>query len=97
MSVAKSGFEKTNPAYEEYYSREVPVGTPSRLGAGWVYPRCFVREKPGCCFQKVRWVVVTARPACVTSHPMESIVVGFADPRETMSGQPANPSSKLRG
>lgn len=41
MSVAKTGFELTNPAYEEYVSRDIPVGTPSRLGAGWVYAALF--------------------------------------------------------
>lgn len=38
MSVAKSGWESTNPSYEEPYRSEVPLSTPSPTGQGWVYP-----------------------------------------------------------
>ncbi len=41
MSVAKTGWARTNPSYEEYYERDLPVGTPSTLGAGWVFPALF--------------------------------------------------------
>lgn len=41
MSVAKTGWEQTNPSYEEFYQKEIPVGTPSPLGVGWVYPALF--------------------------------------------------------
>jgi len=41
MSVAQTGWKNTNPAYEEHYQREIPVGTPSTLGAGWVFPALF--------------------------------------------------------
>lgn len=41
MSVAKSGWEHTNPSYEENYEIDIPVGTASPLGAGWVYPALF--------------------------------------------------------
>lgn len=40
MSVAKSGWSRTNPSYEEDYEKDIPVGTPSPL-AGWVYPALF--------------------------------------------------------
>ncbi|MES2776019.1 MAG: glycoside hydrolase family 97 catalytic domain-containing protein [Bacteroidota bacterium] len=39
MSVAKSGWERSNPAYEEHYQQDVPVGTYSKTG--WVYPSLF--------------------------------------------------------
>ena len=95
MSVAKSGFEKSNPAYEEYFAKEVPVGTPSTLKAGWVYPALFhVGEN---------WVVLSEgsldRNYCGTrlSHesPDGEYFVAFADPREKMGDGPANPESKL--
>jgi hypothetical protein len=38
MSVAQTGWKNTNPSYEEHYQREIPVGTTSPLGAGWVFP-----------------------------------------------------------
>ncbi len=39
MSVAKSGWQQSNPSYEEHYEQDIPVGTPSK--AGWVYPALF--------------------------------------------------------
>jgi hypothetical protein len=41
MSVAQTGWKNTNPSYEEHYQREIPVGTKSPLGAGWVFPALF--------------------------------------------------------
>lgn len=41
MSVAQTGYANTNPSYEEHYQREIAVGTPSTLGAGWVFPALF--------------------------------------------------------
>jgi alpha-glucosidase len=41
MSVAQTGWCNTNPAYEEYYLREIAAGTPSPIEAGWVFPALF--------------------------------------------------------
>src|SRR5690606_4150226 len=41
MAVAKTGWEHTNPSYEEHYEQEIPVGTAEKTGAGWVYPSLF--------------------------------------------------------
>jgi hypothetical protein len=41
MAESKSGWEKTNPSYEEYYQKEIDAGTPSPTSAGWVYPALF--------------------------------------------------------
>jgi hypothetical protein len=41
LSVAHSGWARTNPSYEEHYQLDIPVGTPSTLGAGWTYPALF--------------------------------------------------------
>ncbi|MEQ9303656.1 MAG: glycoside hydrolase family 97 N-terminal domain-containing protein, partial [Marinoscillum sp.] len=41
MSVAKTGWQSTNPSYEEAYKQAIPVNTPSEPGAGWVYPALF--------------------------------------------------------
>ena len=41
MSEAKSGWEKTNPAYEEHYRKNIAVGTPAPNEAGWVFPALF--------------------------------------------------------
>lgn len=41
MAVAKTGFGKTNPSYEERYQVDIPVGQPAPLKAGWVFPALF--------------------------------------------------------
>ena len=39
-AIAGTGWQQTNPSYEEAYLQDIPVGTPSPL-AGWVYPSLF--------------------------------------------------------
>ena len=95
MSVAKTSWKSTNPSYEEYYAREIPVGTPSTLGAGWVYPALFRSGDT--------WVLISEagldRNYCGTrlrhESPAGEYSVGFPDPRETIKDQPVNPSSRL--
>ncbi len=41
IAVAKSGWGKTNPSYEEHYQVDIPVGQPSTLKSGWVFPALF--------------------------------------------------------
>ena len=41
IAVAKQGWSLASPSYEEYYQKDIPVGTPSPTGAGWVYPALF--------------------------------------------------------
>ena len=41
MSVAQTGWKNTNPSYEEHYQMGIPVGTPSPMKAGWVFPALF--------------------------------------------------------
>jgi alpha-glucosidase len=41
MSKARSGWEHSNPSYEEHYLQGISVNDPSPLGAGWVYPALF--------------------------------------------------------
>lgn len=85
MQNAKTGFEQTNPAYEDNYLQDIPAGTASPSGAGWVYPALF---RSG-----VNWVLVTEsgldRTYCATRLVNEqgSTVyrIGFPDPRETIT------------
>ncbi|MCH7414742.1 glycoside hydrolase family 97 protein [Belliella sp. R4-6] len=44
MADPKSGWEKTNPSYEESYQKGVSVGTPSPIASGWIYPALFQTE-----------------------------------------------------
>ncbi|MET0267150.1 MAG: glycoside hydrolase family 97 N-terminal domain-containing protein, partial [Duganella sp.] len=41
MSVAQTGWERTNPSYEEHYRMDIAVGTASPSAAGWVFPALF--------------------------------------------------------
>ena len=41
MQVSKTGWMRTNPAYEEHYVMDAPVGTPSESPQGWVLPALF--------------------------------------------------------
>jgi hypothetical protein len=95
MSPAKSGWMATNPSYEETYARDIPAGTPSRLGAGWIFPALFRTGDT--------WVLLSetalGRNYCGSRLRHESpdgeYAIGFPDPRETMHDQPVNPSSTL--
>jgi len=95
MAVAKSGWESTNPSYEEYYAKEIAVGTPSTLGAGWVYPALFHSGDT--------WFLVSetglGRNYCGTRLRHESpdgeYSVGFPDPREKSGSGEVNPQSTL--
>jgi len=95
MSVAKTGFKKTNPAYEEFYKKDIPAGTPSPTSAGWVYPALFCSGDT--------WLLVSegslSRNYCATRLRAESpdgeYSVGFPDPRENFQNGPVNPESPL--
>jgi hypothetical protein len=41
MSEAQTGWEHSNPSYEEFYEQGIPVGKPSPIQAGWVFPALF--------------------------------------------------------
>lgn len=41
MSVAKTGYARTNPSYEEHYQADIAVGTAAPSHAGWVFPALF--------------------------------------------------------
>ncbi|WP_443947421.1 glycoside hydrolase family 97 catalytic domain-containing protein [Pedobacter sp. AW1-32] len=41
MQVSKSGWEQTNPAYEEHYNIDVPLSKVGENKTGWVYPALF--------------------------------------------------------
>jgi hypothetical protein len=64
MSVAKTGFARTNPSYEEHYRADIPVGTPSPLAAGWVFPALFRTGDRG----DHTWVALTEADLDGTFH-----------------------------
>ncbi|MGZ3846905.1 MAG: glycoside hydrolase family 97 catalytic domain-containing protein [Flavisolibacter sp.] len=95
MQVAKTGWEHSNPAYEEHYRQEIPVTDSSTFGAGWVYPALFHCEDT--------WILLTESSVdsnyCATrlrsKSPDGEYGVGFPDPREVFTGQGYLPVSTL--
>jgi hypothetical protein len=95
MSVAKTGWMRCHPSYEEHYLREIDVGTPSTLGVGWVFPALFRAGNT--------WIALTETDVGTTycasrlrhESPDGEYRIGFPDARETMHGQPVAPRSTL--
>lgn len=84
MAIAKTGWEQTNPSYEEHYHKEIPVGTPEPTGIGWVYPALFNSN--------TNWVLITEagleRNHCATrlhfDSPGGEYRVAMPDSREVI-------------
>lgn len=82
MQMAKTGFESTNPAYEDNYRQHIPVGTAS--ATGWAYPALFKLQDT--------WILVSEAGLdgtyCATRLKNEpkapAYKIAFPDPRETM-------------
>lgn len=93
MQIAKSGWEQSNPAYEEHYNADVAVEDVPASKTGWVYPALFKVANT--------FVLITEAGLdsnyCAThlssaSKP-GSFTVGFPDPREVITGKPLLPQS----
>lgn len=87
MAIAKTGWEQTNPSYEEHYQKEIPVGTPESTKTGWVYPALFETNNT--------WVLITEaglqRNHCATRLHYESpngeYHIAMPDSREVIKDQ----------
>ncbi|WP_231491576.1 glycoside hydrolase family 97 protein [Pedobacter sp. Leaf170] len=95
MSVAKTGWESTNPSYEEYYKKEINVGEAAPSAAGWVYPALF--------HYRDNWVLISEAGLdgnyCATrlkqNSPEGNYEIGFPDEREAFTGGNVKPESNL--
>ncbi|WP_257666350.1 glycoside hydrolase family 97 protein [Parapedobacter tibetensis] len=84
VAPAKSGWEQTNPSYEEHYEQGIPVGTPESTNTGWIYPALFQVDST--------WLLLTESGLdgryCATRLRPESpdgeYRIGFPDPKEVM-------------
>ena len=95
MSVAKSGWQKVNPCYEEFYEKEIAVGTPSPTGAGWVYPALFRSGDTWLLLSESALSRNYSGTRLRSESPNGEYAVGFPDPRENFQGGPVNPESTL--
>ena len=84
VAVAKSGWEQTNPSYEEHYQQGIPVGTPEATGTGWVYPALFQVGDAWALITEAgldgRYCATRLRP----ESPRGEYRIGFPDAREVM-------------
>jgi hypothetical protein len=95
IAVAKSGWNEVNPSYEELYSHDVMVGTPSPTGAGWAYPALFRSGET--------WLLVSegSLPANFSASRLRNewrsreYTVSYPDPLEGINGGAVNPESTL--
>jgi alpha-glucosidase len=92
---ARMGWNFSSPSYEEYYEKNIPVGTISPNQAGWVMPALFHYGK--------YWVSIT-ETAVDTNYcgsrlsqcsPDGEYSVQFPQPQECRSGEPYLPQSIL--
>jgi hypothetical protein len=90
---ARTGWNFSQPSYEEYYNMNIPVGTSSPYQAGWVMPALFNTGK--------YWVSIT-ETAVDTNYcgsrlsqlsPDGEYSVQFPEPQECRSGEPYLPES----
>ena len=88
MQVSKTGWEQTNPAYEEHYNVAVDVAKVIDYKTGWVYPALYQTENT--------YSLVTEAGLdgtyCATrllSSPSKpgNFKIGFPDPREIFPGK----------
>jgi alpha-glucosidase len=96
MQEAKSGWEQSNPAYEEHYRQSVDLTqVPDSVKRGWVYPALL---KAG-----DNWLAITEAGLdgtyCATrllAHPQDNkFSIGFPDPREIFTGRGYLPTGKM--
>ncbi len=95
MSEAKTGWSQTNPSYEEYYLKGIPVGTPSPLKAGWVFPALFQSGE--------NWALITESAPegdyCASrlaqNAPGGEYLIAFPQEPEKHPGGILNPQSSL--
>lgn len=94
-AASKSGWNQTNPSYEENYLMEVPLATVAADTNGWVFPALF---RSGNC-----WVNLTEswpdRNYCgshlAKGNGATEMVIAFPEPTEGYTGGSVYPESKL--
>lgn len=92
---SRTGWNYSQPSYEEYYEVSIPVGTNSPYQAGWVMPALFNFGK--------YWMSITEAAVdtnyCGTRlsqfSPDGEYTVQFPQPQEGRSGEPVLPESVL--
>ena len=95
VAAAQSGWQRSNPSFEEYYEQGIAVGTPAPFGNGWMYPALFRSGDT--------WLLVSEAglgrhypgTRLGTESPGGEYRVAFPDPRETIGSEPVTPHATL--
>jgi alpha-glucosidase len=95
IAAAKTGWGETNPSYEELYVKDVPVGTTSPTGAGWVYPALFRTDDTWLLVSESALARNYAGTRLKSTWRNPEYTIGFPDPLEGTQGGPVNPQSTL--
>ena len=99
IAPARSGWNESNPSYEEYFEREVVMGAPSLQGGAWIFPALFrSADKAG-----DTWLLVSEaglrRNYCgsrlLAPWRGTEYFIDFPGVREISHGGPATPESTL--
>ncbi len=99
IAPARSGWNESNPSYEEYYERDIPVGQPSLMGGGWVFPALFRTSVGG----SDTWLLVSEtglrRNYCgsrlLAARRSSEYFIDFPGTLETSNGGAVTPESTL--
>lgn len=91
LAEPKTGFGRTNPSYEEYYLQDVPVGTPTPMGHGWVFPALFRVGGDWLLLSEGSLRRGDAGSRLLDGASPGEYLVGFPDEREALPGGPALP------
>jgi hypothetical protein len=87
MQVSKTGWEQTNPAYEEHYVQDVAVGTAAPTAAGWVYPALFRSNNQWALITEASVETTDCATRLKTASPDGEYSIGYPDPREIITGK----------
>ncbi|MFA9391923.1 MAG: glycoside hydrolase family 97 catalytic domain-containing protein [Prolixibacteraceae bacterium] len=94
MSVAKTGWSRTNPSYEEDYYQNIAAGSYPPQQKGWVFPALLKSGE--------NWVLISEtgldRNYCgsrLNALPNAMYQIGFPESVENFPGGNVNPESKL--
>jgi alpha-glucosidase len=92
---ARMGWCYASPSYEEYYEKNIPVGTTSPNQAGWVMPALFHTGRCWACITETAVDTDYCGSRLSQFSPDGEYTVQFPEPQECRSGEPVLPESVL--
>lgn len=92
---SRTGWNYSQPSYEEYYEINIPVGTHSPYQAGWVLPALFNAGKYWICITETAVDTNYCGTRLSQFSPDGEYTVQFPQPQEGRSGEPVLPESVL--